>query len=178
LTSLMSRTVAAPARRPAVMSSMESPTCVKGAGTAVSVMEGGKGGGGDNGEQRKGEWKEKGKRVKQSSQTYHKQALGIIQAPSGSNVQNTRRVRFRRAKSPRDDGVEGDALQELLEEVRDGAVEVAGADGLGHGMGLEVRHQRAEARLRHLQSHGGALDGFDLLQRGALRCSRQRVDVL
>lgn len=59
----------------------------------------------------------------------------------------------------------------------DGDVEVAGADGLGHLVGLEVGHEVLEARLGRLRGHGLALDGADGLVGGRLLVRGELVDV-
>lgn len=70
-------------------------------------------------------------------------------------------MRFRRSKVPGDDGIELGGGQELCDEVLDGEVEVAGADGLGDLVGFEIRHEGLEARLGRLRGHSLALNGAD-----------------
>lgn len=93
-------------------------------------------------------------------------------------MQDTRRIGFRRPEVPRHDGRKGLPFEELPEQVRHRGIKVAGADPLGHGSGLEVVHQREEARLRRLGGHGFGLDGADLLERRFLLGGGERVDVV
>lgn len=59
-------------------------------------------------------------------------------------------MRFRRAKVPGDDGIELGGGYKRGDEVLDGEVEVASADGFGNLVGLEVRHEGLEAWLGRL----------------------------
>lgn len=114
---------------------------------------------------------------------HHDQAAGVHgagavdQAPALGDVHDTCRMGLRRAKVAGDDGIELGGGQEFGDEVLDGDVEVAGADGLGHLVGLEVGHEILEPWLGRLRGHGLALDGADGLVGGRLLVRGQLVDV-
>lgn len=93
-------------------------------------------------------------------------------------MQDTRGIRFRGFEIPGHDRAEGLACQELAQEVVHGGVDVACADALGDGFGLQVLHQGHEARLRDLREHGAVLGGVDFPHGGLLLRHGERGDVL
>jgi len=78
-----------------------------------------------------------------------------------------------RLEIPCDDGVELFPRQEFGEEVVDGGVEIAGADPLGEGFGLEVGHESAEAGLGLSRDGDGDISGLAQVNGNAEGC-RQR----
>lgn len=99
------------------------------------------------------------------------------EAPVLGNVQDARGVGLGGPEVARDDRVEVRALEELGQQVLDGHVKVAGADGLGDLVGVEVGHEGEEARLRRLRLHGLALDGADGVEGRVLGFRGEGLDV-